>query len=150
MGLGRGDVLAVEMPVEFDRSVDLLPDGVGARRKPPTPPSVAHPTSTTPLMTETKSSFAKKRLAMVLAGGIAGVAVGLAGVYGVSTLTRNAGGDAACRPAVDLARKIAPFARGEVAAVNVAKRPLRVPDRSFQAAKGRPVTLAQSRRRTPH
>jgi hypothetical protein len=42
-------------------------------------------------MTETQSSFAKKRLAMILAGGIAGVVVGLAGVYGVSTLTRNAG-----------------------------------------------------------
>src|SRR5262245_7479991 len=148
MGLGRGDVLAVEMPVEFDRSVDLLPDGVGARRKPPTPPSVAHPTSTTPLMTETKSSFAKKRLAMVLAGGIAGVLVGLAGVYGVSTLTRNAGGDATCRPAVELARKIAPLARGEVAAVNVAKSPLRVPDLAFQDSTGKPLTLEHWRGRT--
>ena len=99
-------------------------------------------------MTETQSSFAKKRLAMVLAGGIAGVVVGLAGVYGVSTLTRNAGGDATCRPAVDLARKIAPLARGEVAAVNVAKSPLRVPDLSFQDATGKPLTLEHWRGRT--
>ena len=99
-------------------------------------------------MTETQSSFAKKRLAMVLAGGIAGVVVGLAGVYGVSTLTRYAGGDAACRPAVELARKIAPFAHGEVAAVNVAKSPLRVPDLSFQDATGKPVTLEHWRGRT--
>ena len=99
-------------------------------------------------MTETQSSFAKKRLAMVLAGGIAGVVVGLAGVYGVSTLTRNAGGDAACRPAVDLARKIAPFAHGEVAAVNVAKSPLRVPDLSFQDATGKQLTLEHWRGRT--
>jgi thiol-disulfide isomerase/thioredoxin len=99
-------------------------------------------------MTETQSSSAKKRLAMVLAGGIAGVIVGLAGVYGVSTLTRNAGGDATCRPAVELAGKIAPLARGEVAAVNVAKSPLRVPDLAFQDSAGKPVTLEHWRGRT--
>jgi len=99
-------------------------------------------------MTETQSSFAKKRLVMVLAGGIAGVAVGLAGVYGIATLTRNAGADAACRPAVELARKIAPFAHGEVAAVNVAKSPLKLPDLAFQDASGKPVTLEHWRGRT--
>jgi thiol-disulfide isomerase/thioredoxin len=99
-------------------------------------------------MTETQSSSAKKRLAMVLAGGIAGVIVGLAGVYGVSTLTRNAGGDATCQPAVELAGKIAPLARGEVAAVNVAKSPLRVPDLAFQDSAGKPVTLEHWRGRT--
>src|SRR6185312_1335981 len=109
-------------------------DGAGARRETPTPHFVAHGISTKPLMTETQSSFAKKRLAMILAGGIAGVVVGLAGVYGVSTLTRNAGGDATCRPAVELARKIAPFAHGEVAAVNVAKAPLKVPPLAFNDA----------------
>jgi thiol-disulfide isomerase/thioredoxin len=92
-------------------------------------------------MTGSQSSFAKKRLVMVLAGGIAGVVVGLAGVYGIATLTRNAGGDAACRPAVELANKIAPFARGEVAAVNVAKSPLKLPALTFQDATGRPLTL---------
>src|SRR6187431_2670918 len=148
MGLGRGDVLAVQMPIEVDRGVDLLHDGAGARREPPTPHFVAHGISTKPLMTETQSSVAKKRLAMVLAGGIAGVVVGLAGVYGIATLTRNPGGDATCRPAVELARKIAPFAHGEVAAVNVAKSPLRVPDLSFQDATGRQLTLEHWRGRT--
>jgi len=99
-------------------------------------------------MTGSTSSFAKKRLAMVLAGGIAGLAVGLAGVYGIATLTRNAGGDPACRPAVELARKIAPFARGEVAAVNVAKSPLKVPDLAFTDANGKPLSLADFRGRT--
>jgi thiol-disulfide isomerase/thioredoxin len=99
-------------------------------------------------MTETQSSFVKKRLVMVLAGGIAGVAVGLAGVYGIATLTRNAGGDAACRPAVELARKIAPFAHGEAAAVNVAKSPLRLPDLAFQDASGKALTLEHWRGRT--
>ena len=96
-------------------------------------------------------SIAKRYLAMILAGGVAGVAVGLAGVYGIATLTGNAGGDAAsvtCRPAVELAKKLAPLARGEVAAVNLAKSPLKLPDLSFQDASGKPLTLAHWRGRT--
>ena len=92
--------------------------------------------------------LAKKYLAMSLAGGVAGVLVGLAGVYGFSALTGNAGGDATCRPAVELAKKLAPLARGEVAAVNVAKSPLKVPDLAFQDASGKPLSLANWRGRT--
>jgi len=99
-------------------------------------------------MTESQSTFAWKRLATVLAGGIAGVAVGLAGVYGISVLRSNAGGDKACTPAVELARKIAPLARGEVAAVNVAKIPLKVPDLAFRDASGKALTLADFKGRT--
>ncbi len=99
-------------------------------------------------MTGSQSSFAKKRLTMVLVGGIAGVIVGLAGVYGIATLTRNAGGDATCRPAVELAKKLGPLARGEVAAVNVAKSPLKVPDLAFKDAAGKPLTLEHWRGRT--
>jgi thiol-disulfide isomerase/thioredoxin len=99
-------------------------------------------------MTGSQASFAKKRLALVLAGGVAGVVVGLAGVYGIATLTRNAGGDVTCRPAVELANKIAPLARGEVAAVNVAKNPLKVPTLAFQDAAGKPLTLEHWRGRT--
>ena len=99
-------------------------------------------------MTAPQSSLAKKRLAMVLAGGIAGVVVGLAGVYGIATLTRNVGGDAGCAPAVELARKIAPFTRGEVAAVNVAKSPLKLPNLAFADAAGKPLTLEHWRGRT--
>jgi thiol-disulfide isomerase/thioredoxin len=99
-------------------------------------------------MTGSQSSFTKKRLTMVLVGGIAGVVVGLAGVYGIATLTRNAGGDATCRPAVELAKKLGPLARGEVAAVNVAKSPLKVPDLAFQDAAGKPLTLEHWRGRT--
>ncbi len=95
---------------------------------------------------------AKKRAVMVLLGGVAGVAVGLAGVYGIATLTRNVGGDGAkaatCKAAVDLAQKVAPLARGEVAAVNIAKSPLKVPDLAFQDASGKPLTLADWRGRT--
>jgi thiol-disulfide isomerase/thioredoxin len=85
---------------------------------------------------------------MLLIGGIAGVAIGLAAVYGVSALSGNAGGDAACRPAVDVAKKVAPFARGEVAAVNVAESPLKIPDLAFQDASGQKITLDRFRGRT--
>ena len=98
--------------------------------------------------TRSSSSFAKKRLTMVLAGGVAGVVVGLAGVYGITALLRNAGGDKACRSAVELARKVAPFARGEVAAVNVAKSPLKIPDLSFVDGTGKKLSLASFRGRT--
>lgn len=99
-------------------------------------------------MTERSTSFAKKRLAMVLAGGLAGVIVGLGAVYGIAALTRNAGGDQACRPAVALAQKVAPFVKGEVAAINVAKSPLKVPNLAFTDAAGKPMTLADFKGRT--
>ena len=105
-------------------------------------------------MTESKSpkysssNSGLKRLAMVIVGGAAGVVIGLAGVYGIATLTRNAGGDVVCRRAVELAKKIAPLARGEVAAVNVAKSPLKVPDLAFIDPSGKPITLADLRGRT--
>ena len=47
-----------------------------------------------------------------------------------------------------LAKKVAPFARGEVAAVNVAKSPLKVPDLAFTDAAGKPTSLADFRGRT--
>jgi thiol-disulfide isomerase/thioredoxin len=95
-----------------------------------------------------KSTFNAKRLALVCAGIVAGIAVGLAGVYGITTLSRNAGGDKACRPAVALAQKIAPLARGEVAAVNVARSPLKVPDLTFEDASGKKLALADFRGKT--
>jgi thiol-disulfide isomerase/thioredoxin len=99
-------------------------------------------------MTDRSPSFAKKRLAMVLAGGVAGVIVGLGAVYGIATLARNAGGDKACKPAVALAGKLAPLAHGEVAAVKVAQSPLKLPDLAFHDAAGKPVTLADFKGRT--
>jgi thiol-disulfide isomerase/thioredoxin len=93
-------------------------------------------------------SFARKRFATIAAGGIAGVAVGLAAVYGIATLAGNAGGDPACRPALDIARRIAPLARGEMAAVNVAEKPLRVPELTFLDGAGRERTLSEWRGRT--
>ena len=89
----------------------------------------------------------KKRLAMVVAGGIAGVAVGLAAVYGIGPLKRNAA-DEACAGAVNLAQRLAPLARGEVAAFTVADPSLRLPDLAFRDAGGREHRLADWRGRT--
>jgi thiol-disulfide isomerase/thioredoxin len=93
-------------------------------------------------------SYAYRRLAVILVGGVAGVAVGLAAVYGISRLLRNVPGDASCAPAVEIARKIAPFVKGEVAALTPAARPLRLPELNFQDDRGRTKTLADWRGRT--
>ena len=106
------------------------------------------PSSSSAKKRQTPSRLAYSRLALVLAGGVAGVLVGLAGVYGIATLTRNAGGDKACRSAVELAKKVAPLASGEVAAVNIAKSPLKLPALAFQDAEGKPLTLEHWRGRT--
>ena len=92
-------------------------------------------------------THAKKRLAMVVAGGIAGLAVGLAAVYGIGTLERNAP-DPVCRPAAELAARMAPLARGEVAAFAIAERSLRLPDIGFRDAAGVERHLADWRGRT--
>jgi thiol-disulfide isomerase/thioredoxin len=84
---------------------------------------------------EAARTHARKRLAMVVAGGVAGVAVGLAAVYGIGRMERNAA-DAACTRAQDLARRLAPLARGEVAAFAVADPSRRLPDLAFRDATG--------------
>ena len=74
---------------------------------------------------------------MVLLGGVAGVAVGLAGVYGIGRLTGNAAVDPACKPAVETARRMAPLVRGEVAAVARRQAPRkRLPALAFKDGAG--------------
>ena len=85
---------------------------------------------------------------MILAGGVAGVAVGLVGVYGISRLARNVAPDPACGPATEIARRIAPLAHGEVAALTVAAAPRRLPELAFQDAAGQNKTLTDWRGRT--
>jgi thiol-disulfide isomerase/thioredoxin len=82
-----------------------------------------------------------RRRGLMAATAAAAFAAALAGVYGIAGFQRNAGGDPGCQAAVDIARRIAPLARGEVAALTVAERPLRVPELSFHDAGGRQVSL---------
>jgi len=100
-------------------------------------------------MTEQSAPSLQKisRLRLVSAVAAIGILVVLAGVYGIARLRSNPA-DAACQAAVNAAGRIAPLARGEVAALAVARTPFRVPDLAFKDAAGRDRTLADWRGRT--
>jgi len=91
---------------------------------------------------------AVRRSAFILAAIVVGVAIGWGGVYGIGALKRNARGDPACQPALNLARKVAPLAKGEVAALTPAVTALRLPDLTFEDADGQPRKLSDWRGRT--
>jgi thiol-disulfide isomerase/thioredoxin len=97
---------------------------------------------------DTQRRAAKRRLAVILVGGGVGVAVGLAGVYGIKRLTGNVVVAAECRPAAEIARRITPLARGEVAAVAVANAPKVLPALAFRDDAGANRTLDEWRGRT--
>ncbi len=71
----------------------------------------------------------------------------LTAVYGLAACSRNVG-DAACKDAVDVAQRLEPLARGEVAAVKPAEEGRKLPDLAFRDAAGQPKTLADWRGRT--
>ena len=89
----------------------------------------------------------RRRLPVALGAVAAAGLIGLAGYYGLGRLKRPAG-DAACTAAVDVAKKIAPLAHGEVAAVTMASTPLRLPDLTFEDAAGQPKKLSDFRGKT--
>jgi thiol-disulfide isomerase/thioredoxin len=84
---------------------------------------------------------------MIVLGAVAGLVTGLAAVYGIGATQRNPA-EAACRPAAELAKRLAPLARGEVAAVGIASEPKPLPELAFMDANGKPRTLADFRGRT--
>ena len=94
------------------------------------------------------SNNARRRVTMLaaLGGGIAILAL-LAGVYGMAGLRSNPA-SAACAPAVAAASRIAPLARGEIAALTVARTPFKVPDLAFKDAQGRERKHSDWRGRT--
>ena len=91
---------------------------------------------------------AMRRMPLAIAAVVIGLAVGAAVVYGIGGLKRSSSGDSACRPAVDLARKLAPLVHGEIAALTVATAPLRLPDLAFEDAEGKPRKLSDWRGKT--
>jgi thiol-disulfide isomerase/thioredoxin len=91
---------------------------------------------------------ATRRIPIAIGAVLIGAVIGFAGIYGIGGLKRNASGDSACRGAVDLARKLAPLAHGEVAALTMATAPLRLPDLAFEDADGKPRKLSDWRGRT--
>src|SRR5882762_2448430 len=91
---------------------------------------------------------ATRRIPIAIGAVLIGAAIGFAGVYGFGGLKRGSGGDSACAGAVELARKIAPLAHGEVAALTMATSPLRLPDLAFEDADGKPRKLSEWRGKT--
>jgi thiol-disulfide isomerase/thioredoxin len=89
---------------------------------------------------------ATRRLPLAIGTVLIGAVLGWTGIW-ISGL-RGTQGDPACRGAVDIARKIAPFAHGEVAALTMASAPLRLPDLAFEDADGKPKKLSDWRGKT--
>ena len=176
MRLAGRNVLPVQMPVDIDGGVDLLHDGVGAAAEASTPHLIAHDALACESMAwhdranrpvgnglqvglnhrekatvipQPEASLTRRRrgrAVLIVTAAVAGLAAGLLAVYGIGALQRNAG-DPACQPAVELARRLAPLARGEVAALAMADAPLRLPDLAFRDAEGSGRHLAEWRGR---
>jgi thiol-disulfide isomerase/thioredoxin len=91
---------------------------------------------------------ATRRIPLAIGAVLIGAGLGFAAVNGLGGLARNAAGDPACRPAVEMARKITPLVHGEVAALTMASAPLRLPDLAFQDAEGKPRKLSDWRGKT--
>ena len=91
---------------------------------------------------------ATRRIPLAIGAVLIGAVIGFAGVYGIGGLKRSAAGDPRCRGAVELARRLAPLAQGEVAALTMATVPLRLPDLAFEDAEGKPRKLSDWRGRT--
>jgi thiol-disulfide isomerase/thioredoxin len=89
-----------------------------------------------------------RRIPLTIGAVAVGVLIGFAAVYGYGAFKRGPAGDSACNGAVDLARKIAPLAQGEVAALTMATAPLRLPDLAFEDADGKPRKLSDWRGKT--
>jgi thiol-disulfide isomerase/thioredoxin len=89
-----------------------------------------------------------RRIPLAVGAVLIGVAIGFAGIYGIGGLKRTATADAPCSPAVALAHRLTPLARGEVAALTMATTPLKLPDLAFEDADGKPRKLSDWHGRT--
>src|SRR3954466_15198858 len=96
-------------------------------------------------MTEQPINTARPTRAMIALAAVAAVVTGAA-IYGIGAMQRNV--DPACRPSAELAKRLAPLARGEVAAINIAAEPQKLPDLAFKDAGGEPRKLADFKGRT--
>jgi len=90
---------------------------------------------------------APKRGKFALIAAAAVAALGVAAVYGIAAYGRN-GDESACAGALATAKRIAPLARGEVAAVSVADTGLQLPALAFKDASGTEKGLADWKGRT--
>lgn len=86
------------------------------------------------------------RRPLVLGAVLVGVAGVSAALYGTSDGGNRAAGE--CRAAKPVAGRLAPLARGEIAALRVASDPGPLPDLVFSDPQGRPTRLGDFRGRT--
>jgi thiol-disulfide isomerase/thioredoxin len=99
------------------------------------------------MLMRTEAPPPQKRWTVLFATGlVVAAAATIAAVYGLGGSARNPD-EAACQPALDTARRLAPLARGEVAAVSVAGEARRLPNLAFSDASGAEKTLADWRGR---
>jgi thiol-disulfide isomerase/thioredoxin len=101
-------------------------------------------------MPETPSprAAATRRIPLAIGAVMVGGLIGYAAVSAIGGFKRGSSGDSACNGAVDLARKIAPLAQGEVAALTMATAPVKLPDLAFEDADGKPKKLSDWRGKT--
>ena len=88
------------------------------------------------------------RIAVIAVAAIIAAIAGFGGIYGIGGLTRNAQAQTGCAATVYTAKKIAPLAKGEVAALTMATKPLQLPDLAFNDADGKPRKLSEWKGRT--
>ena len=91
---------------------------------------------------------ALRRVPIVIAAVVIGGVLGYAGLRGFGGVGESAAGDPACRTAVATAKRLAPLAQGELAALTMAAAPLKLPDLAFEDADGRPRKLSDWRGKT--
>jgi thiol-disulfide isomerase/thioredoxin len=89
-----------------------------------------------------------RRIFMVLGTLLLGGAAGLLTIYGFAGSARQARAEQPCASALETAKRIAPLATGEVAALTVATKPLRMPDLAFVDGAGQPKKLSDWKGRT--
>src|SRR3954470_21231044 len=89
------------------------------------------------MLDQRKARSATRRIPVVIATVAVGGLAGFAALYGLG-LSRAPSGDPTCKPALATASRIAPLARGEVAALTMASAPLKLPDLAFEDADGKP------------
>jgi thiol-disulfide isomerase/thioredoxin len=88
--------------------------------------------------------LALRRVPIAIAAVVIGGVIGYAGIHGLG----GSAGDPTCRAAVDTAKRLAPLAHGEVAALTMAATPLKLPDLAFEDADGKQRKLSDWRGKT--
>ena len=91
---------------------------------------------------------AARRLPMLLGAIAVGAIVGYGLVSQWSAMQRTAGGDPDCATAMAVAKKVAPLATGEVAALTMVQKPMKMPDLAFEDGQGNPKKLSDWRGKT--